>query len=166
MKKITASIVIALVLAAISATSASAATFTLVIHEDIDMIPVGTIYTRTVDVPADVQGLACQIGTLNGRSVHTQTTATFESAGATMVLVGIEDTPFQTRTGTLTLGPTLTGTLSTGQDPNYPPGLGGYSAGAVVVTCPDAPPTTTTTPPPDEPPAPPVPVVTPPKVTG
>jgi hypothetical protein len=123
---------------------AAPVTFSLVIHEDIDMIPVGTTFTKTVDVPLEVQGRACGVATKNGESIHTGTTATFESAGQTLVLSGIEDTPGQVRAGVLTLGATLTGTLSTGQAPDYEPGLGGYSGGAVVVSCPDV--TTTTVP--------------------
>jgi len=101
--------------------------------------------TNTVAVPAEAQGRTCTISTENGQSVHTGASVTFVSA-STVTLQGTEETPDALRSGSLTLGQTITATAVVGQDPAYPPGLGGFSLDAGVVDCPDVPTTTTIAP--------------------
>ena len=77
-----AAVLIALVSAAFAfVTPADAATFTLVVSADIDMIPAGTLLPvdgpKVVDVPPEFQGQPCDIITANGDSVHTGASATF-----------------------------------------------------------------------------------------
>jgi hypothetical protein len=129
---------------AISEAHSAPVSFTVPIHAAVDMIPVGTILTNTMAVPADAQGRLCTISTENGQSVHTGASVTFVSA-STVTFEGIEETPDAVRSGQITLGQTITATAVTGQDPAYPPGLGGFSLEAAVVDCPDVPTTTTTT---------------------
>jgi hypothetical protein len=142
--------------------------FSFVIHDDIDMIPVGTTFTKTVDSSA-VAGRTCTITSHNNDSVHTGASMMFASGGHTLFLAGVEDAAGVSRNGELLMGATLTGTVTTGQDPDYEEGMGGFSAGAVVVDCPDVPttttvPSTTTTAPPNVPPS--VVVVPPTRFTG
>jgi hypothetical protein len=145
-----AAVLIALVSSAFAfVTSANAATFTLVISADIDMIPAGTLLPpdgpKVVDVPPEFQGRPCDITTANGESVHTGASATFETPGQPpLTLNNIEESPGATQTGQLVLGATLSGRISSGLDPTagdpespYFPNFGGYSGGAVVVSCPD-----------------------------
>jgi hypothetical protein len=127
---------------AISQAHSAPVSFSVPIHAPVDMIPVGSTLTNTVAVPAEAQGRTCTISTMNGQSVHTGASVTFVSA-STVTLQGTEETADAQRSGSITLGQTITATAVVGQDPAYPPGLGGFSLDAGVVDCPDVPTTTT-----------------------
>jgi hypothetical protein len=129
---------------AISEALSAPVSFSVPIHAEQDMLPVGSTLTNTVAVPAEAQGRTCTVSTENGQSVHTGASVTFASASS-VTLQGTEETPEAQRSGQITLGQTITATAVVGQDPTYAPGLGGFSLGAASVNCPDVPTTTTTT---------------------
>ena len=132
---------------AISEAQSAPVSFSVPIHDPVDLVPVGSTLTNTVAVPSDAQGRTCTVSTENGTSIHTGASVTFVSA-STVTFQNTEEAPGVQRSGQITLGATITATATVGQDPAYAPGIGGFSLDAGVVDCPDVPTTTTTTSPP------------------
>lgn len=153
-----------LVGAALLASSGGAASNTFSLgFANVDELQVGSVLELgTRDVPAGAQGLACIVTTTNGESVHTGASMTFASGGSSTTLAGTEETSNRVTVGAITLGATVHVTAIVGQDPDYAPGLGGFSMDAAVFTCTTPETTTTTRPAPTAPPA----VVIPPGFTG